>query len=421
MRRLVAVAVLVVLAAACSNEPPTSQDGRRIVTFQVAGEAEEITVYRTLVAAFEMEQDDIEVELIEIADRDDHLQKLTTSFAGGEPPDVWLINFREYSQFVVRGAIDPVGSRLEEAGIDIADYYEAPVEAFTFDDELQCMPQNISSLVVYYNKALFRQAGLPRPPDDWDWDEFREYAIKLTTDEVKGVGIDPGIIRAAPFVWSNGGEIVDDLESPSRFTLEEPAARDALEYVVGLVREDGVVPTEQELAAQDIPTRFVTGKLGMFLSSRRETPVLRERFDLEWDVAPLPSSQQPAGILHSDAYCNSAGGPNPEDALRFIAYATGREGQTITALGGRTVPSLREVSTSGAFLDPVQPPRHSEVFLDAIPSLRRTPVIPTWPEIEDIADEIFTRAFYEDDYSIDDALRELEAATAELFEEGTEF
>jgi multiple sugar transport system substrate-binding protein len=59
------------------------------------------------------------------------------------------------------------------------------------------------------------------------------------------------------------------------------------------------------------------------------------------------------------------------------------------------------------------------VFLDNIPHIRRTPVIPTWPEIEDLAEEILTRAFYENGYTIDDAIRDLEDATAPLFEEAS--
>jgi multiple sugar transport system substrate-binding protein len=60
------------------------------------------------------------------------------------------------------------------------------------------------------------------------------------------------------------------------------------------------------------------------------------------------------------------------------------------------------------------------VFLDGIPDLRRTPVIPTWPEIEDLAEEILTRAFYEPGYTIDDAIAALEDQTSELFAEGGE-
>jgi multiple sugar transport system substrate-binding protein len=181
-----------------------------------------------------------------------------------------------------------------------------------------------------------------------------------------------------------------------------------------------VVPTEEEIAGQDLETRFVAGGLGMLLSSRREVPAFREVAGLDFDVAPLPTSGEPAGILHSDAYCMSAGAPAPDDAFEFIRFATGKQGQTITALGGRTVPSLIEVAESGAFLDPTQEPRHSEVFLDGVDAIRRTPVIPTWSEIEDEADEVLTRLFYEDGYTIDDGVRELEEATQSLFDEGSD-
>lgn len=343
----------VALLAACSTSSGASEG---VIRLQVAGEAEEITVYESLINSFERDNPDIEVELVPVSDRDDHLAKLTTAFSTGNPPDVFLINFREFSQYVARGAVDSVEPYLDDAGLDLASYYEQPLEAFTFDDELQCMPQNISSLVVYYNKKLLKSAGLEPPPDDWDWDEFRRYALELTGGETRGLGIEPSIIRLAPFIWSNGGELTDDPDAPTRFTLEEPAARAALDYIVDLVRDDEVVPTEQEVAAQDLQTRFVSGKLGLYLSSRREVPVLREVAGVKFDVAPLPTAEEPAGILHSDAYCISTGASDPDAAFEFVRFATDNQGQTITALGGRTVPSLTEVAESGAFLDPTRPP-----------------------------------------------------------------
>ena len=417
MLRRVAITLLgSMLVVACSSSSGSESD---VIQVQVSGEAEEITVYESLVNAFEKEHPDIDMQLVPVADKDDHLAKLTTSFSTGNPPDVYLINFREYSQYVARGAVDAVRPYLDEAGVDLDDYYDPPLEAFTYDGELQCMPQNISSLVVYYNTKLLRSAGLERPPADWDWNEFRRYALELTGGDVRGLGIEPNVIRLAPFVWSNGGELNDDPDQPTRFTLEEPASREALEFIVSLVRDDGVVPTENEIAAQDLETRFVAGKLGMLLSSRREVPAFREVAGLKFDVAPLPTSEQRAGILHSDAYCMAAGAHAPDEAFEFVRFATGKQGQTITALGGRTVPSMIEVAESGAFLDPTRAPRHSQVFLDGVDVIRRTPVIPTWPEIEDEAEEILTRMFYEDDYSIEDGLRELDEATGTLFQEGS--
>lgn len=421
MKKWVVVIAIGLLMAACQGDATAPEvDGGAAadpISLQVFGEPEETRVYRSLIEQYEKDNPDAEVELIEIAEREDHLARLSTSFAGGDPPDLFLINYREYSQFIPRGAIQPIEDLVTERGIDLDDYYEPPRQAFTFDGQLQCMPQNISSLAVYFNTRLFKRAGIEPAHDGWTWEEFRDAGRALTASGVEGIGIDPEIIRVAPFVWSNGGELTDDPVRPTRFTLDEPASREALEFIVSLVREEGVVPTEQEIAAQDAETRFINGTLGMLLSSRRDTPVFREVTSLRWDVLPLPQAGQPAGILHSDAYCISAGSDARESAADFVSFAMSPDGQTLSALSGRTVPSLIEVSKSGAFLDPSQPPAHSEVFLDAIEGMRYTPVLPTWPEIEDVAEEVLTKAFYEEGYTIDDAIEELDQKTRPLFEE----
>lgn len=410
-------AVLLLSACADSQTPASNDDGEATsITVQVSGEREETAVYRAMVTAYENDNPDAQVKLVEVADKADHLTKLATSFAAGDPPDVFLVNFREYSQFVSRGAISPYGNHLEEQDVDLDAYYPAPIEAFTFNGDLQCMPQNVSSLVVYYNVDLFDKAGIEPLSEGWSWEDFRAAGEALTKGDVRGIGLEANIIRVAPFVWSNGGEIVDDETAPTGFTLDAPEAREALGFLIGLVHDE-LVPTEQELSAQDLETRFVTNKLGMLLSSRRDTPEFREVRGLNWDVGPLPVADEPVGILHSDGYCISAGS-NEDAAADFISYATGNQGQTITALGGRTVPSMISVSESGAFLDPSQPPESSQVFLDSVPNLRRTPVLPTWPEIEDLSEEILTRLFYEPGYTIDDAIEALENETRELFEEG---
>lgn len=414
--KVLASVLVAVLATACSpsSDRAEGDGGVTSIQLQVSGEPEETAVYTAIAEQFMKQNDGVEVEVVEVAEKDEHLARLATSFAGGNPPDVFLVNFREYSQFVVRGAIEPIESHF--ADVDLGAYYEPPLEAFTFDGTLQCMPQNISSLVVYYNRTLFDQAGLKRPKAGWTWEEFRDTAAELTAGDVRGVGIEPTIIRLAPFAWSAGGDIVDDPESPTRLDLDNDGARIALGFFVSMVR-DGLIPTQEEVAAQDLETRFTTGKLGMLLSSRREVPAFREVQGLDFDVAPLPVDREPAGILHSDGYCIAGGSDAVEEAAALVRFATGEEGETLGALSGRTVPSLRSVAESGAFLDPVQPPRHSEVFLEAIPTIRRTPVLATWPEIEDVAEQILIRAFYEEGYTVDDAIRDLDAETRDLFEE----
>jgi multiple sugar transport system substrate-binding protein len=85
---------------------------------------------------------------------------------------------------------------------------------------------------------------------------------------------------------------------------------------------------------------------------------------------------------------------NKDLVWKFIEFANSVEGQTIVAASGRTVPSLRGVAESEAFLDPQQKPYNSQVFLDMIPYLHALPSSATWIDVEEVADNELQRAFY---------------------------
>jgi len=424
MRR--GIIVLCALAmAGCGGESGASKsEGKESgeVSFMVFGDPEEIQAYRDVIAAYENEQPDVDVKMIEASDRDDLIARLSTSFAGGTPPDLFLLNYRFYGQFAARDVLEPIEDRVDDSDLfEQDDFYEEAMNAFRFNDELTCLPQNISSLVVYYNKDLFQKAGVALPKDGWKWDDMVAAAKKLTKDEngdgkaeVYGLGIEASLIRLAPFVWSAGGDLVDNTESPKHFTLETDEAQLALERFLQLHVVDKVTPGEEEVEAEDDETRFQNGRMAMVLSSRRSTPTFRTIQKFDWDVAPLPQHAEQAGILHSDAYCLTKASDNKDAAWSFMEFALGPEGAPIVAKSGRTVPSLKEVAESDAFLNPTAKPANSQVFLDTIPVIQQVPSISTWPEIEDAAEPILEEAYYNGEFP-DEVARELQAATDDLF------
>jgi multiple sugar transport system substrate-binding protein len=424
-RRLLAICLLAATVAACGGDGGDSEgeDLSGDVSFLVFGEPEELKAFRGVVSAFEKVEPDVTVKLIEASDREDLLARLSTSFAGGTPPDLFLLNYRFYGQFAARDVLEPIEDRLDDSdAFEEDDFYPQALEAFRFDGKLICLPQNISSLVVYYNRDLFRQAKVPEPEPGWTWDEMVQKAIKLTRDtngdgdiDQHGVGVEPSIIRIAPFVWSNGGELVDDEDAPTRFTLDTPEATEAMQKFFDLRREHLVIPSEQEVEAEDDETRFQNGREAMVLSSRRATPAFRTITAFDWDVAPLPRHEEEAGILHSDAYCLTRASENKDAAWAFMEFALGEEGQRITARSGRTVPSLKSVAQSNAFLDPSLKPAHSEVFIDGIPAIRRVPTISTWPEIEDASESILEQGLYRG-VSAEEVARQLIERTTPMFE-----
>ena len=209
-----------------------------------------------------------------------------------------------------------------------------------------------------------------------------------------GLGVEPSLFRLAPFIWQNRGLLVDDQEKPTQLALTRFPSQQALDWFVALQTLHHVVPDRLAEASLDSESRFVAGTTAMYLNSRRGTPTYREAATFDWDIAPLPRGKDQAGVLHSDAYCLSARAADKDAAWRFIEFANSPEGQAIVARSGRTVPSLRAVAESEAFLDPLQRPSRSRVFLDTIPELRLVPLISTWDEIEITASEEIERAFY---------------------------
>lgn len=389
--------LIILLLSACSQQVNNQQ-----VSFAVFGDPAELAAYEALVEAFEHEYPAIDIQLRHTPGQGEYRRRLATEFSSGSPSDVMLLNYRRFATFAAQGGLEPLGPYLAQSDqIQTTDFFEPTIEAFQLDNELWCIPQNISSLVVYYNQDLFDAAGLPYPEDDWTREAFLTAARALTLDmdddgriDQYGVGIAPNLFRLAPIIWQNGGELVDDPANPTRLTLDTPEALDAFQWLVDLQVKEGVVPDAVAEASESSESRFLNGRLGMYFNSRRGVPTYRTIKNFTWDVAPLPRGSQAAGILHSDAYCLAAAAQNKDAAWQFIEFANSPVGQEIVARSGRTVPSLKAVANSPVFLDPTLSPANSQVFIETVPLLKRVPIMTTWAGIEETASREIERAFY---------------------------
>ena len=149
VRRLLVGLLSLALLTACGSENGSASDSATggpvtgELTVQAAGGEGELNALRELIAAYEAARPGVTVSFTGVPNQGDHIAKLSTSFAGGSPPDLFLLNYRRLGPFVERGVLAPadLGERTE------ADFYAPPLEAFTYDGELACIPQNASSSV----------------------------------------------------------------------------------------------------------------------------------------------------------------------------------------------------------------------------------------------------------------------------------
>ena len=101
------------MLAACTSDDEPSPGSATTVSVWVSGDPEETQAFVDVAEAFEASQDAIDIDLVVIAERDDLIARLSTSLAGGEPPDLFLMNYRYLGQFEAKGAIEPVGPYLD--------------------------------------------------------------------------------------------------------------------------------------------------------------------------------------------------------------------------------------------------------------------------------------------------------------------
>ena len=408
-RTLLATTLGALVLTGCGGGTGSAGEARSL-TLQAAGGEGELGALRELVAAYEQARPGVSVEFVGVPSQGDHIAKLSTAFAGGSPPDVFLLNYRRLGPFVERQVLAPV--ELGELSTD--DFFAPPLEAFTYDGELACLPQNVSSSVAYLNLELFERAGVPLPQADWTWQDLERASQALAAKGIAAFGFDPLVRNVAPFVWTAGGEVVDDTQRPTAMTLDTPEAQRALAYLDGLQRY-GV--DARARAATAPVEQFARGELAVFVDSRRSVPAFRKADGLRFDVRPLPradASRPSASLLASDAYCVAKASDARELAADFARFAAGEEGGAVLARSGRTVPALKELARSPAFLDPQQQPASSAVWLDIVDDLRRLPNVAAQDEAEEAADDLLAQ-YFAGKAGLEPTVAEIRRATAAVY------
>ena len=400
-----------------SSSTSTTADPASL-TLGVYGPEGGLAAYDDLARAFEDAHPGAEVKV----ERFDDAEEVVAAVAGDDAPDVFLMDHDHLPGLVAEQLVQPVDELLEARDLNFGDGYQrGGLTAFASDAALQCMPHDVSPLVVYYNQDLVDLSTLvvdgeepPTPLDGWTWEQFSLAAHRAARGPAHGLYIDPSLTSLAPFVWSVGGEIVDDPQDPTTLTLSGDAAREALVQVLALVRDPQVTPTTGQLDRVDAVTRFARGRLGMILGTRALTPVFREAKDLRFDVMPLPRLARSRTVADMTGYCISAGTDEVEASADLLAFAVGREGATITTRDGYVVPSNLEVANSPVFVQGSREPESSFVFNEGVRRTQNMPFTPAWPLLVDEVAPALNRMFHAPVIDLDSLLTEIDTTSARV-------
>ena len=165
---ILALAVALSLTGAAFAEEPVTIT---YATFSASGAQEE--TLKKMVEVFEEKNPDIKVD-VQLTGYDDYFTKLATTVGGGNAPDVFEMNMENFLAYMLRGACADLTGL-----VDPASYSEGTLSAVSSDGKLYAVPMSFSTCVLFYNKALFDQAGIDYPDDTWTWTEAQAAAEKI--------------------------------------------------------------------------------------------------------------------------------------------------------------------------------------------------------------------------------------------------
>jgi multiple sugar transport system substrate-binding protein len=374
----------------------TSAAARVDLTLGVWGSDKEIEAYQEVVDHYNATNDD--GTTVRIKSYPTH-EELRAALDSDKVPDVFLVDRDDLADLRDNKLNQPIGDLLDERDVDFGDSYSRPaLEAFSSDRQLQCMPYGVSPMVIYYNPALvdfqaMADRGLDVPTVDdedlskkpsWSFEQFQtaaDYASRPRRG-VAGFYIAPTLRGLAPFIYSAGGSVFNDDDSPTSLAFSSDDTKSALEQVLPVLRDPKLTLTPEQLAEKTPLEWFREGKLGMIAGFRDLVPQLRPTGVLDFDVMPMPVVDSAATIGDLTGVCIAKGSPNIPESADFLVDFISTEAVSTVARSGYLQPANTDVALSDAFLQVGRAPRHSAVFNNSIKSMRIFPLLPDLPALE---------------------------------------
>src|SRR3954447_10519727 len=171
MRRIAlmtATAVSILAIAGCggddgsSSGTPAKYDGKPVtITFWSPYTARELGVFKSVVDDFHKSHPTITVKTVGGINDD----KIVAATRGGSPPDLALSQSTDNTgAFCGSGAWIDLTDYMSRDNVDVKSFPKAAQDYTTFDNKRCALPVLADVYGLYYNKTMFKQAGISSPP-----------------------------------------------------------------------------------------------------------------------------------------------------------------------------------------------------------------------------------------------------------------
>ena len=271
--------------------------------------------------------------------------KINASVMSGDLPDVITVDGPNVAAYAANGIIQPLAAlSAEEKGV----YLDSIIEQGTYDGKLYALGAMESSVGLYYNKDILAEAGIevPAAGSPWTWTEFTEILAQLKPfmAEKNGYALDmtfpvgeASIYYYAPFIWSNGGDLVSDDGLTVDGIFNSAANTETMKYFRGIV-ENGY------MSQAPIENLFESGRAAFKFDGAWEVNTIYENYpNVDLGVAPYIVGDGWSGERYTPtgswAYAATSKAENLEAATELVKWMSGVESSLLVYEKTKNLPS----------------------------------------------------------------------------------
>jgi len=268
---------------------------------------------------------DVKVELDYVPNADYMSgSKLSTAFASGQGPDIFLISPGDFLRYYNGGVLLDLTPYIDAQAQ--ADFPEGIIASRKVDGKIYGIPMELEPMAFYYSKKAFDDAKLNENDIPQDWDQLLELGKKLTSGDRYGLlfEVQPGYYQNFtwyPFMWQGGGDFQD---ASGKSAFDSPGTVAALKLWQDAINSGAAPRQLLGGGGGDIVANLGAGycaiqNVGIWGISAMDNNAK----DVPYGIFKLPSPKGGKYVTVGGgwAFVANAKGKNPEAAGKFIAWA----------------------------------------------------------------------------------------------------
>ena len=272
-----------------------------------------------LLEKFKTDNPDVEVEVTAIPWDSAH-DKFTAAIAAGTTPDLAMVGTTWMGEFIGLDALDPTPELIDDSK-----FFEGAQATTVVDDSSYGVPWYVETRLVFYRTDIAEQSGVGDPPTTWDGLKEMAKAMQEKGGSKWGISLQPGATGSwqsvVPFMWSNGGEIVN--EDLTEYTFDQEENVEALAYYQSYFT-DGIA--NKAPAQGTTEADFASGDAPMFISGPWMMGAVEdaggEGFADKYDVMVMPEKETSASFVGGSNLAVFKDSDNRDSAWKLVDFLT---------------------------------------------------------------------------------------------------